>query len=91
MGLEQACEQLEFPFLQEMRLRLYAKHQVEDMKTLWNVAYRYDGDYGKEMRFGDFIARVWIPGKYAERFHNNWHRQYYYDSPDYAKIYAGKR
>lgn len=84
MTLESRCEeQLEFPFLNKMRMKMYAKAQRDEMDSLWTVNYRYDGDNGKEMRFGDFIADIWIKGGLAKNFHNNNYHKYFYDAPGY--------
>jgi len=72
-------QQLEFPFLDGIRNQLYIQKQREEMKSLWNLSYRRDGDYGKEMKFGDFIADIWIKGGFASRFREKYHQIYFYD------------
>lgn len=80
MSLEEQV-QLEFPFMDKIRHKLYAEYQRKEMKDLWNLSYRYDGDNGKEMRFGDFIADVWVRGGMAEAYYKMNHRKFFYDDP----------
>lgn len=84
MGIEERVEtQLEFPFLNDVRLKSYIQAQRAEMLALYNVNYRRDGDYGKEpfMRFGDFIAEVWIKEGHAQEFREKNHKKYFYDVP----------
>lgn len=78
-------EQLEFSFLDKIRMQLYAKKQGEEMAQLYKI-FVLDGTHAKDMRYGDFLQHIWIKGKYAERFHKNNHYKYFYDTP----IYKGK-
>jgi len=80
MSLEQ---QLEFPFLNTIRMRLYAEKQYREMRTLYDISYRFDGDFGKEMKFGDFLTHIWIKGDFAKRFHDKHYETYFYDDPQY--------
>ncbi len=80
MALETRVAQLEFPFLQETRMSLYIAHQIQDMKSLYRI-YEKDGDFGKPMRFGDFVHRVWVLNGYAKRFREHNHEKYFYDLP----------
>lgn len=89
MSIDKTVTQLEFPFLTKMRMTLYIDRQRTEMKDLWNLCYRYDGDHGKEMRFGDFIADIWVKGGYAKRFHERNHRHFFYDAPEYTQLYTG--
>ena len=82
MSVDSLVEQLEFPFLDKIRNQLYAEKQREEMKALWNLSYRYDGDHGNEMRFGDFIADIWIKGNMAQHFREKYHKVYFYDVYD---------
>lgn len=74
--------QLEFPFLPQMRMLLYVDKQRAEMKALYELSYRYDGDHGPVMRFGDFFADVWVKQGLAEKFREKYHKQYFYDDPD---------
>lgn len=73
-------EQLEFPFLNKIRMELYAKQQVVEMKSLY-VIYSVDSEVGKGMKFGDFLADVWIKMGYARRFEEHNRHRYFYDAP----------
>ncbi len=60
-------------------MQLYAERQRKEMKTIYALHYRFDGDHGQEMKFGDFIADIWIKGGYAKRFHEHYYQRYFYD------------
>lgn len=81
MSLEKITEQqLEFPFLDKIRNQLYAEKQREEMKSLWSLSYRYDGDFGKEMKLSEFVSEIWIKGGMAAHFREKYHKVYFYDS-----------
>lgn len=71
--------QLEFPFLNEIRMKLYAEKQKQYMYSLYNLSYKYDGDYGSIMKFGDFVQDIWIRGGMAKTFHDTHYSKYFYD------------
>jgi hypothetical protein len=83
--LENKVIQLEFPFLDKLRMQLYAQAQYKDMKSLF-ILYERDGDFGKEMNFGDFFQNIYIAGGFAKRFHEKHHHTYFYDSPFYQQL-----
>lgn len=72
--------QLEFHFLHKIRMELYAKKQKEEMYALYNLSYRFDGDYGKVMPFSTYLSEVWIKGGLAEDFHRRNYQKYFYDA-----------
>jgi hypothetical protein len=84
MSLE---EQLEFGFLERVRMQCYSKKQKEEMKALY-MQYEFDGDHGPRMKFIDFVERIYILGGFAERFHLKYHPIYFHDSP--AFLYKGR-
>lgn len=58
---------------------MYAKFQLSEMMSVYNLHYRFDGDYGKEMKFGDFVADIWIKGGFAKKFHETYYKVYFHD------------
>lgn len=75
--------QLEFPFLDEIRMQLYAEKQYKHMKDLYNLSYRFDGDNGQEMTFTDFVQGVWVKGGLAAQYRITHGPKYFYDAEWY--------
>jgi len=69
-------QQLEFPFMDKVRNLLYAEKQRDEMKALWNLSYRYDGDFGKQMKFSEFVSEIWIKGNLAQHFREKYNKVY---------------
>ena len=71
--------QLEFKFFDKVRIQIYNTDQHKEMMSLYNLNYRFDGDFGEEMPLRDFVSNIWIKGGYALRFYQNNYKKYFYD------------
>ncbi len=67
------------------RMIAYAWAQEQDMRTTYNVMYKRDGDFGKEMTFKEFLPH-YIEHGHAKRFHDeNYHKYFKGDSHEETK------
>jgi hypothetical protein len=65
-------------------MKTFFEAQKKEMYTLYEVNYARDGDYGMGLRFGDFIAEIWVKQGLAAKFREENHGKYFYDSPDFG-------
>lgn len=58
------------------RMLAYARAQEKDMRSVYQVMYKRDGDFGKEMTFKEFLPHYVTHG-HAKRFHEENYHKYF--------------